>query len=133
MLPASPSPQKISTRSRINCRYHAPQYTTWEISIQMIEDIKESHSMLALELLRYFSFMHFDGMHPLFHEWSPDRLPYEQHLETWANTIRLTLAISYCFPTAATKRLIPHIEACLSQGKNELLAYVPSPPKQLPD
>jgi tetratricopeptide (TPR) repeat protein len=37
-------------------------YTTWEISIKMIEEIKEQHSVLALDLLRVFAFMHFDAI-----------------------------------------------------------------------
>lgn len=35
-------------------------YTTWEISIRMIHEIKEKHAELALEFLRHFAFMHFD-------------------------------------------------------------------------
>jgi tetratricopeptide (TPR) repeat protein len=37
-------------------------YTTWEISIKMIEEVNEQHSALALDMLRIFAFMHFDGI-----------------------------------------------------------------------
>jgi hypothetical protein len=42
--------------------YQYSVFTTWEISIQNIEEISEERSKLALELLRIFSFMHFDGI-----------------------------------------------------------------------
>jgi tetratricopeptide (TPR) repeat protein len=37
-------------------------YTTWEISIRKIEKRSDNHAKFALELLRLFSFMHFDGI-----------------------------------------------------------------------
>jgi tetratricopeptide (TPR) repeat protein len=37
-------------------------FTTWEISIGMIEAVKEPHAQFALELLNLFAFMHFDGI-----------------------------------------------------------------------
>lgn len=42
--------------------YQYSVFTTWEISIQKIQETPESHTTLALELLRLFSFMHFDGI-----------------------------------------------------------------------
>jgi len=42
--------------------YQYSVFTTWEISIQKIEEKPEQHAILALELLRIFSFMHFDGI-----------------------------------------------------------------------
>ena len=42
--------------------YRYSVYTTWEISIGRIEKMTEKHAALALELLRLFSFMHFDGI-----------------------------------------------------------------------
>ena len=51
-----------SGRSDLNADYHSSVFTTWEISIKRIEDIDESHAKLALELLRLFSFMHFDSI-----------------------------------------------------------------------
>jgi tetratricopeptide (TPR) repeat protein len=49
-----------SGRPESSIDYQRSVYTTWEISIRMIEDMKEEHAVLALELLRHFSFMHFD-------------------------------------------------------------------------
>jgi hypothetical protein len=37
-------------------------FTTWEISIERIEILPDESAKLALELLRIFSFMHFDGI-----------------------------------------------------------------------
>jgi len=51
-----------SGRPGSSINYQRSVYTTWEISVKMIEDIKEQHAMLALELLRLFSFMHHDGI-----------------------------------------------------------------------
>jgi hypothetical protein len=42
--------------------YQYSVYTTWEISIRMIEAIHETYAKLALELLRLFAFMHFDSI-----------------------------------------------------------------------
>ncbi|KAH8820546.1 tetratricopeptide repeat domain protein [Xylogone sp. PMI_703] len=42
--------------------YQFSVYTTWEISIQRIEQMKDKYSALALELLGLFSFLHFDGI-----------------------------------------------------------------------
>jgi tetratricopeptide (TPR) repeat protein len=44
--------------------YQRSVYTTWEISIRMIKEMRDSdkHAIFALELLRLFSFMHFDGI-----------------------------------------------------------------------
>lgn len=43
--------------------YQYSVFTTWEISIEKIEEITDDSAKLALELLRMFSFMHFDGIH----------------------------------------------------------------------
>jgi tetratricopeptide (TPR) repeat protein len=51
-----------SGRPESSIEYQHSVYTTWEISIKMIEDMKNDHAMLALELLRLFAFMHFDGI-----------------------------------------------------------------------
>jgi tetratricopeptide (TPR) repeat protein len=51
-----------SGRSDSSIDYQRSVYTTWEISVKMIEDIQEQHAGLALELLRLFSFMHHDGI-----------------------------------------------------------------------
>jgi hypothetical protein len=42
--------------------YQYSVFTTWEISIEKIEEISDEHARLGLELLRMFSFMHFDGI-----------------------------------------------------------------------
>jgi hypothetical protein len=42
--------------------YQYSVFTTWEISIKKIEEISDEHANLGLELLRMFSFMHFDGI-----------------------------------------------------------------------
>ncbi|CAG8951465.1 hypothetical protein HYFRA_00007381 [Hymenoscyphus fraxineus] len=42
--------------------YQRSVYTTWEISLTIIREMKENYAILALELLRQFSFMHFDGI-----------------------------------------------------------------------
>ncbi|KAG4442234.1 hypothetical protein IFR05_002283 [Cadophora sp. M221] len=51
-----------SSHSNSSFEYHSSVFTTWEISIRKIEANPESHARLALELLRLFSFMHFDGI-----------------------------------------------------------------------
>ncbi|KAL5326083.1 hypothetical protein ACEPPN_007221 [Leptodophora sp. 'Broadleaf-Isolate-01'] len=51
-----------SSHSNSSSEYHSSVFTTWEISIRKIEGNTESHARLALELLRLFSFMHFDGI-----------------------------------------------------------------------
>ncbi|CAG8976325.1 hypothetical protein HYALB_00005732 [Hymenoscyphus albidus] len=43
-------------------------YTTWEISLKVIQEMNEARSLLAMELLKYFSFMHFDGIEESFFE-----------------------------------------------------------------
>ncbi|TVY67461.1 Protein SERAC1, partial [Lachnellula suecica] len=42
--------------------YQRSVYTTWEISIKMMENNKEAHARFALELLQRFCFMHYDGI-----------------------------------------------------------------------
>jgi len=42
--------------------YQYSVFTTWEISIKKIEEISDEYARLGLELLRIFSFMHFDGI-----------------------------------------------------------------------
>jgi hypothetical protein len=42
--------------------YQYSVFTTWEISIKKIEEISDEYARLALELLRIYSFMHFDGI-----------------------------------------------------------------------
>jgi hypothetical protein len=42
--------------------YQYSVFSTWEISIGKIERMSNEHTKLALELLRIFSFMHFDGI-----------------------------------------------------------------------
>ncbi|PVH82960.1 hypothetical protein DL98DRAFT_487647 [Cadophora sp. DSE1049] len=49
-------------RSSSTSEYHSSVFTTWEISVRRIGDVDESHAKLALELLRLFSFMHFDSI-----------------------------------------------------------------------
>ncbi|KAK0127802.1 hypothetical protein ONS96_007307 [Cadophora gregata f. sp. sojae] len=44
--------------------YQYSVFTTWEISLQKIKEMPQTHPALALELLRLFSFMHFDGIEP---------------------------------------------------------------------
>ncbi|KAH7370755.1 tetratricopeptide repeat domain protein [Rhexocercosporidium sp. MPI-PUGE-AT-0058] len=51
-----------SSHSNSSFEYHSSVFTTWEISIRKIEGNAESHAKLALELLRLFSFLHFDGI-----------------------------------------------------------------------
>ncbi|EPE30856.1 alpha/beta-Hydrolase [Glarea lozoyensis ATCC 20868] len=51
-----------SGRSKEETGLQCSVYTTWEISIKMIEAVNEKHSVLALEILQYFAFMHFDGI-----------------------------------------------------------------------
>jgi hypothetical protein len=42
--------------------YQYSVFTTWEISIKKIEQMSEGYAKLALELLRLFSWMHFDSI-----------------------------------------------------------------------
>jgi NB-ARC domain len=42
--------------------YQYTVFTTWEISIAKIEEMPDEDAKLALELLRIFSFMHFDSI-----------------------------------------------------------------------
>jgi hypothetical protein len=42
--------------------YEFSVFTTWEISIQKIQETPGDHAKLALELLKIFSFMHFDNI-----------------------------------------------------------------------
>jgi tetratricopeptide (TPR) repeat protein len=51
-----------SGRPPPNHDYSYSIYTTWEISIRKIEMRSDNHARFALELLRLFSFMHFDGI-----------------------------------------------------------------------
>ncbi|RDL38237.1 uncharacterized protein BP5553_02577 [Venustampulla echinocandica] len=161
-------------------------YTTWEISLRMIEKIGEKHSHLALELLRHFAFMHFTGicesifeqacnnikvvmenmeyqttplvemmpsgwdqllmgqalrllasfslvtiddygiisMHPLVHQWTRDRMSVNERDQTWKTVVR-TMSMSSNFDGGVVQRrarkiLLPHIDACLSEGDDRL-------------
>ena len=49
-------------RPRASIDYQYSVHTTWEISIQKIEEMRDAEANLALELLQLFSFMHFDGI-----------------------------------------------------------------------
>ncbi|KAF4628203.1 hypothetical protein G7Y89_g9950 [Cudoniella acicularis] len=51
-----------SGRQDSSVDYQRSVYTTWEISVRMIKDLKMDHADFALELLRHFSFMHFAGV-----------------------------------------------------------------------
>ena len=51
-----------SGRSQSSVDYQYSVYTTWEISIKKIEEMSNKHTVLALELIRLFSFIHFDGI-----------------------------------------------------------------------
>ncbi|TVY49381.1 Protein SERAC1 [Lachnellula occidentalis] len=51
-----------SGRPQSSIEYQHSVYTTWEISIKMIEEMKNDQGMLALELLQLCSFLHFDGI-----------------------------------------------------------------------
>jgi len=42
--------------------YQYSIFTTWEISLEKINGVKDDSAKLALELLKIFSFMHFDGI-----------------------------------------------------------------------
>jgi hypothetical protein len=42
--------------------YQYSIFTTWEISLEKINSVKDDSATLALELLNMFSFMHFDGI-----------------------------------------------------------------------
>jgi tetratricopeptide (TPR) repeat protein len=42
--------------------YRFTVYTTWEVSIKMIENLSNETAENALELLRFFSVLHFDGI-----------------------------------------------------------------------
>lgn len=42
--------------------YQYSVFTTWEISIAKIDEMLDDHAKLALELLKVFSFMHFDSI-----------------------------------------------------------------------
>jgi len=55
--------------------YKYTVYTTWEISIEMIENLRSEISNHALDLLNMFSFLHFDGISEeifarAWHDWS---------------------------------------------------------------
>jgi tetratricopeptide (TPR) repeat protein len=162
-------------------------HTTWEISISMIEAVKEPHTIFALELLNLFSFMHFDGiamsmlerarhgavnefcqgttfsetflvrgmpdgwdailaakalkvlvsyslvtvddsgcisMHPLVHQWSRERMEQSRFLQAW-NTSTLIIAVATPWICGVKdmpfkKIMLPHIDSCLSQGRDNL-------------
>jgi tetratricopeptide (TPR) repeat protein len=51
-----------SGRAEPSIDYQYSVYTTWEISIRMIEAVPDTYAKLALELLRLFAFMHFDSI-----------------------------------------------------------------------
>lgn len=51
-----------SGRPQPGMEYQYSVYTTWDISIHQIEKMSDKHAVLALELLRLFAFMHFDGI-----------------------------------------------------------------------
>jgi tetratricopeptide (TPR) repeat protein len=51
-----------SGRAEPSIDYQYSVYTTWEISIRIIEAIPETYAKLSLELLRLFAFMHFDAI-----------------------------------------------------------------------
>ena len=42
--------------------YQYSVYTTWEIPVRKIQEMTDVHAQLSIELLRLFSFMHFDGI-----------------------------------------------------------------------
>jgi hypothetical protein len=42
--------------------YQYSIFTTWEISLEKINGVRDDSAKLALELLKIFSFMHFDGI-----------------------------------------------------------------------
>jgi hypothetical protein len=47
---------------QVSSDYEYTVYTTWEVSINMIERMGSEVASHALELLRLFSFLHFDGI-----------------------------------------------------------------------
>jgi tetratricopeptide (TPR) repeat protein len=51
-----------SGRSQSNVDYQYSVYTTWEISMKKIQEMSDKHAVLAIEILRLISFMHFDGI-----------------------------------------------------------------------
>jgi tetratricopeptide (TPR) repeat protein len=42
--------------------YKYTVYTTWEVSVNMIENMSNNAARNAIEILQFFSFMHFDGL-----------------------------------------------------------------------
>lgn len=172
--------------------YKYTVYTTWEVSVKMIEDMSDETSRNAIELLQLFCFFHYDGisedilkvawnemrnqkwsdwtmslqlgllrhdtsqewdnyltrkaisllssfslitssrtggsisMHPLVHAWAKYRMSEDEQKRCWlraASTLSLSMPDRWDSVDYQHRRfLVPHINACLSLGTNELFA-----------
>lgn len=72
--------------------YQRSVYTTWEISLKMIGEMSDNYALFALELLRHFSFMHFDGVREAMFEdaWNNEKL-LDCRTTYFASTLLITL------------------------------------------
>ena len=64
--------------------YSYTVYTTWEVSLKMIEQTSNETGQDALELLRVFSFLHYNGIpEEIFHRAWGNLLLFEESLSIW--------------------------------------------------
>ena len=56
--------KELLSRQHIQVRadYKYTVYTSWEVSVNMIENMSNNTALNAIEILKLFSFMHFDGI-----------------------------------------------------------------------
>ncbi|KAI9774480.1 MAG: hypothetical protein M1839_001713 [Geoglossum umbratile] len=113
--------------SQASSDYEYSVYTTWEVSVRMIAEASNETSRNAMEVLQFFSFLHFEGVSEeiLKNSWTNSRK--YQYLK-W--TLSKTLSMlhhgesldwdPYPLREAFRKLLLPHIEFCLSFHDGEL-------------
>ncbi len=63
--------------------YRFTVYTTWEVSINMIENMSNETAENALELLRFFSILHFDGISEEILRRAWENMKRENDLSPW--------------------------------------------------